>query len=85
MHYECGGCDDSGYQRLSSLALNLPEGRRFWQRHPRIHTLPEREVKVAGRAALVVGFRAVQGQAALDVVLDRDTYEVLEVRGAPRE
>jgi RNA polymerase sigma factor (sigma-70 family) len=84
MHYRCGSCGDSGYQRLSSRALELPEGRRFWRQYPRIHMLPEREVEVAGRAALVMGFRAVREQAALDVVLDRDTYEVLEVHGTPR-
>jgi hypothetical protein len=65
------------------LALLTPEGHRFWRRHPRIRSLPQREVEVAGRAALLNTFVSVNGSAELAVLSARDSYELLVVRETP--
>lgn len=81
IHYTCHRCDLTGYQRLATHALSLPEVLSFWQKHPRIHALPEQEVEAFGQPAIVVGFRAVGESATLQVVVARDTYRVLKVCG----
>jgi hypothetical protein len=43
--------------------------------------LPAREVALEGRAALATGFESVDQHGRLDLVLARDTYEVLRVEG----
>ena len=62
---------------MDGLALNLPPGRDFFQAHPRIRTLPQREIDYEGVPALVVSFTGVMETATYDVILNRDTYETL--------
>jgi RNA polymerase sigma factor (sigma-70 family) len=83
MYIVCDGCGCASDVSLAGLALWSPAGRRFWRAHPRLRTLPEREVEVAGRAALVTSFESVANGARLDVVSARDTYEILSVHGVP--
>lgn len=83
VHVACDACGAAVSMRLSNLTLYLPDAWRFWRAHPRIETLPAYEVEAQGRAALVTSFRGVTGAARLDVVMTRDTYEVLGVHGAP--
>jgi hypothetical protein len=83
VHIPCARCGCVNDFPLSGLALWLPEGRRFWRAHPRVHLLPEREVEVAGRAAVVESFASIAGTARFDVVFDRATYHVLQTHGAP--
>jgi RNA polymerase sigma-70 factor (ECF subfamily) len=85
MYLRCDRCSCAHDLTLAGLALWSPAGRRFWRAHPRLRTLPEREVEVAGRAALVTTFESVTGAARLEVVSARDTYEILSVHGAPDE
>ncbi len=85
MHVPCARCDVTNDLSLGVLALCLPEGRRFWREHPRIRTLPEREIEAAGGPAVVEGFESVTGAATFDVVFARDTYRVLHIEGAPDE
>ncbi len=79
VHARCDHCQLMTDVRLSNLALYLPEVRRFWRDHPRLRTLPERAVEAGGRPALVLGFASATGNARLDVVLARDTYETLAI------
>ncbi len=79
VHVHCERCAVTSSMRLSNLTLYLPQAWRFWRAHPRIRTLPDREVEADGRAALVTRFQSVTGAASLDVVTARDTYEVLGV------
>jgi RNA polymerase sigma factor (sigma-70 family) len=85
MYLSCDGCGCAHDLTLAGLALWSPEGRRFWRAHPRLRTLPEREVEAAGRDALVTSFESVTDGARLDVVSAHDTYEILSVHGAPDE
>jgi RNA polymerase sigma factor (sigma-70 family) len=85
MHLRCDRCGCAHDLTLAGLALWSPAGRRFWRAHPRLRTLPEREVEAAGRAALVTSFESIADTARLDVVSARDTYEILSVHGAPDE
>ena len=81
MHVRCATCDGLTWTSLGSLALGLPEGRRFWRRYPRIYALPEREVEVNGNAAIVKSYGERGGIACFDVVFARSTLDVLRVYG----
>jgi len=80
--YRCAACGFGLVQSLDGLAALHPAGRQFWRRHPRIHTLPAREVEAGGRAALVFGIESVADGARLDLIATRDTFEILGVYGA---
>lgn len=77
IHIYCHDCQSGSYETLNGLALNLPAGQAFFQTHPRIHTLPEREVEYQGSPALIIPFVSVNDNATYDVILKRDTYEPL--------
>ena len=83
VHVRCATCDRLTWTSLGSLALSLPEGRRFWRRYPRIHALPERQVEVDGVAAIVKSYGEHAGAARFDVVFARSTLDVLHVYGDP--
>ncbi|HYN89830.1 MAG TPA: RNA polymerase sigma factor [Ardenticatenaceae bacterium] len=80
-HVRCLACGSSSYSTLDGMMLNLPEGRRFFRRHPRIRTLPQREIEAGGVPALVTHFESVTGSATFDVVVARDSYAVLQIHG----
>jgi hypothetical protein len=83
VHVRCDRCGPTYWTALTGLARDLPEARRFWREHPRMRTLPEREVEAAGSPALVVGFESVADGARLDVLVVRDTFEVIGARRNP--
>ena len=59
MFITCNGCGCASDVPLAVLALWSSARQRFWQVHPRLRTLPEREVEAAGRAAVVTSFESV--------------------------
>jgi hypothetical protein len=75
----CTACKAQSYTSARALALHLPEGRRFWQKHPRIRVLPEQEVAIDGQLASVIGFESVTCPARFEVVTLKDTFEVLKI------
>lgn len=75
----CPACETSTHTTLLGLTLDLPVAQRFWREHARIRTLPERDVTVGGRPALLVTLESVRNPAALDVLSAVDTYEVLQI------
>ncbi len=77
----CPACAAVRYITLAGFALGRPELQRFWRAHPRLRALPTREVELGdgGRAAVVTGFRDVSAHARVDVVLARDTYEIIAI------
>jgi hypothetical protein len=79
----CGGVN--GVSTSVAVAFDRREGRAFEREHRRIRTLPAREVEAAGVPALVARFESVAGSSRLEVVLARDTLELIGVHGAPRE
>jgi hypothetical protein len=85
LHARCDFCGAIPDESVAGLVLCLPAGRHFWRENLRIRALPEREVEAGGQAALVTGFQSVTGKARLDVVLARDTYQVISIHGATGE
>jgi RNA polymerase sigma factor (sigma-70 family) len=83
VHVTCHACNPTNITTLAGIALALPEGRSFWQAHPRTRRLPDREVETAGRAAVVVSHVNVTGAARFDVVFDRDNFAVLGIHQTP--
>ena len=47
--------------------------------HPRIRTLPEREIEMDGKLALLTRLESVADCLHLDIVTALDTYETLHV------
>lgn len=72
----CPRCGSVVYSSLGGLIAVEPEVQRFWRDHPRMRTLPEYEIEVEGRAALVVRIESLTQQAALDVVVDAERFAV---------
>jgi hypothetical protein len=86
MYRRCGHCGATAHSSLAGRVLDSPEGRRFHREHPRIRTLPERRVEVAGRPALLTAFESVGRSAVLETVTDLATLRTVVVRGAsPRD
>jgi RNA polymerase sigma-70 factor (ECF subfamily) len=81
--WRCERCAAIGDLHLLSLTLYGPVGRRFWQDHPRIRMLPEREIVAAGRPALLTRFESLTDAASLEVVSAQDTFEVLHSSSTP--
>jgi RNA polymerase sigma factor (sigma-70 family) len=77
----CPGCGFGDGESWHSLTWSLPEARRFWQEHPRMRFLPEREIEVAGSPAVVTGFESLTGSARLEVVSLQDTCQVVSING----
>ncbi len=82
-YVRCEACGSVSDVSLEGLALCLSETRRFWREHPRMLTLPGREIEVAGGPAVVTSFQDAAGRARLDVVSDRATLRLLGVYRAP--
>jgi RNA polymerase sigma-70 factor (ECF subfamily) len=75
----CLRCDIESWIYFSELVLYLPESQRFWHKHGRIRTLPERAVAAEGRTALITRFETLDACAYLEVVALRDTAEVVYI------
>jgi RNA polymerase sigma-70 factor (ECF subfamily) len=82
LHIYCYDCESGSYESLDGMVLNLPQGRAFFQAHPRLRALPQREIDHAGVAAIVVSFAGVPDNAAYDVILNRDSYETLAIHSS---
>ena len=76
---ECGACGWASNNSLSSFTMSLPEVQRLWSAHPRLRSLPSREVEVAGSQALVQRIQSVAGHVGLDVVVLRHNFNVIQV------
>jgi RNA polymerase sigma factor (sigma-70 family) len=62
---------------LTGQALSSPEGRRFWQEHPRIRMTSYHELEAEGEPAVLSSFTSVTSAAQLDVVLSRKSLWVI--------
>ena len=79
LHVYCSHCDSGSYTSIYGLALHAQIGRDFWRHEPRIHTLPAIAIEHNGLPALHLPFESVTNDAALDVILRSDTYELLDI------
>ncbi|MEZ4732536.1 MAG: RNA polymerase sigma factor [Caldilineaceae bacterium] len=76
----CEQCNASVSNAWSGLALCLPQGRAFWQKHPRICALPEREVEIAGTPAILASLASVTDDATFEAAFSKNTFEVIYVQ-----
>jgi Zn finger protein HypA/HybF involved in hydrogenase expression len=79
---QCPSCGQQAWSSLPALAHGHPDLIAFRQRHPRLRTVPGRELDCGGVAAVLVRCEDALGSAAADVVFARDTLRVLAVHGA---
>ncbi len=77
VHTFCDVCLTCTDICLKGVALWSARGRRFWQHQQRIRALPEREIVVEGRPAIVVTYQSVRDDAVLEVLFDQDTYRIV--------
>jgi RNA polymerase sigma-70 factor (ECF subfamily) len=76
----CETCNATRGIDLVGIALILHQTQQFWRRHPRMALMPlGREVEYNGRTALVISYASLSEPAKIDVVVARDTCEVLLV------
>lgn len=73
----CLRCGVGGTTSLHLMALSSPAGLRFYQTHPRIRTLPDREIEFEGVPAILLSFASVTDSATFDVIAHRKTYAIL--------
>ena len=74
----CGTCGEQAWSSVSGLGLSTPSVRSFRRSHPRIATLPARELDRGGRPAMVVRYDDIAGSASAEVVFDRATLRVID-------
>lgn len=77
----CERCETLCLIRSNGMARWEPATQRFLRAHPRVRTLPEWEIEVDGRPALVTGLESLTDSARLDLILDLETYETVRVSG----
>ncbi len=81
LSYRCRRCPAMTFNAQFINILALPETRRFWQHHPRMRSVQERDVEAAGRPAVVAGFESMTGRSRIEIVYARDTFDVIQVQG----
>ncbi len=79
LYVSCAHCGEEVSCSLDGMSLARPEVQRFHAEHRRSRRLPVRRVEHDGRAALVVGYRAVTSTSGIDVLFAADTLDVLNV------
>lgn len=77
----CPACETSCVSLSDSIAQHTTEAQHFLRTHARVRTLPEREIEVAGRPAIVTVFESLTDTTHLDIVSALDTYEPLHIYG----
>jgi hypothetical protein len=80
LHVRCEACGESVSTSLGGLVACRPEAARLRDRAGRVRAVEAIATQVDGQAAFVAGQRAVQGSAAIEVVVAADTLRVLSVR-----
>ena len=80
----CPACESWYSSPSYGIVHRMPEAQRFLREHPRVRTLPEREIEVDGQLALVTSLESVTDSARFDMVTALDTYEILRIFGGER-
>ncbi len=78
VYIQCPNCHEEEINLLSHLTLDTLEARQFWRKHPRMLWLPEREIVYDGQPALLSSFQSITDSAHLDVIVQRETLQVLD-------
>jgi RNA polymerase sigma-70 factor (ECF subfamily) len=82
-HMRCAACGAIATTARAAIALCMPQGREFWRQHPRIRLHSSPTIPANGRAAVVSSLESLSDPARLDVITDRETYEVIAVHTLP--
>ncbi len=77
----CAACGEQAWTSAAALALARPEVQALRRERPRLRLSPIREVDV-GVPALVLRYEDLCGAAGVDVLLARDTLQVLSAHAA---
>ena len=64
VYLACRRCGQTSMSALLGITFSLPEAQQFWRRHPKVQALPEREIEVAGRPAVVTRLASVTSRAS---------------------
>lgn len=78
-HMSCSACQRVAHISVSGFVADNADYKRFWRKHPRLRTLPERIVEKNGRELLVIRKESIESRASLDILLDAKTYETLQI------
>lgn len=73
----CPVCGKASAMGLRSLARCSSPGRQFWARHPRMRTLPGRDITYHGRPAVLITLESLDDASRLDLVFARENYQLL--------
>jgi RNA polymerase sigma-70 factor (ECF subfamily) len=83
VHIRCAACGALATTARAAMALCMPQGREFWRRHPKIRLHSSPTVEAKGHAAVVSSLESLSDSARLDVITDRETYEVIAIHELP--
>ncbi|MFL5800325.1 MAG: RNA polymerase sigma factor [Roseiflexaceae bacterium] len=83
LHTRCNVCSVIMTTSHTAMALCLPEGRQFWQEHPKIRFRSVARIEAEGCAALVSSFESLSDSARFEVVSNLDTCAVIRVHTYP--
>lgn len=75
----CQQCNTEDSSSLAGIVMSSPEGVDFYQKHPRIRQLPDREIVLQGAPAIVLSSASVTDPATFDVIVHRDTFAILAI------
>jgi RNA polymerase sigma-70 factor (ECF subfamily) len=84
VYIRCPTCHNEDINTLSHLTLDTSIVRQFWRKHPRMLWLPEHEIVYDGQPALQSSFQSMTDSAQLDMILQRDTLQVLSTHEETR-
>ena len=73
----CASCGWQLQMDLPALAGNFPISRHFGRAHPRLQTLPTRQIDYEGAPAVVVSTHSVTDSAHLDLIFHASTFALL--------
>jgi RNA polymerase sigma-70 factor (ECF subfamily) len=76
----CMVCPSVNTHHLNNRMLASPTALNFWKRYPRMRRLPERDTEAEGAAAVWSGWESVTGNARLEFLVSRNTFNILQVR-----
>jgi RNA polymerase sigma-70 factor (ECF subfamily) len=75
----CAACGGVNMVSVSNRVMASALGQQFWKRNPRLRFLPERPTEAEGTSALWLGWESVTTRARLEVLVARETFQIVRV------
>ncbi|HLZ58043.1 MAG TPA: RNA polymerase sigma factor [Ktedonosporobacter sp.] len=79
IYIACPNCSMQEVNPLPHLTLDTPEGRLFWQKHPRMRWLPGHEIEHSGQPAIIGSFQSLSASTQIDIIYHRETLKILNI------